>query len=425
VQDEFGRTNLVEYTFGNGRVVTGCQTFEYAYDVREDARIILGNMIPYVHDLTPSWVSVSPDEGVVPPGQTVELEVTFDATNLDGGVHGAVISVESNDPVTPVTSVSAELYVVTVTAIGTQLNPGTINEPGSNEWIEARIELPAQYEARDVVSSSVRCMETVPAAEDFVPEGSVLNVKFDRSAVQSLLPEQEEVELVIIGEIKDATWSDRTQWFIATASVQVIRPRLEAPNGGEILAGGSSFEITWNAPAGFPVHHVDLFYTLNEGVSSEWIPIALGLHGTSYVWRVPSLTSQTARARVRVVGPDGVDAVDSSDGVFAFGVPNTGAPVVALLPASYALRQNAPNPFRMATEIHFDLPQSAPAELRIFDVSGRLVRVLADGRSLPGGAHSVQWDGTDDAGHRMAAGVYFYQLQAGDFDDTRRMVKLR
>ncbi len=423
VQDDQGRTNLVEYAFGSGRVVTGGQTFEYGYANGESAGVILTNMIPYVHGLAPFWLHVSPDQGVVPAGQTVELEVTFDATNLDGGAYAAVISVDSNDPVTPVASVSAELYVVSVTAVNSAMNPGTINEPGSGEWIRAQIELPAEFDARNVILSSVSCMDTVPAVEDSAPSGSILKVKFDREAVQSLLPEQDQVEVVIMGEIKDTTWSNRTQWFLATPSVGVIRPTLVAPNGGEVLPGGSPFEITWGSPEGFPVDHADLFYAVDE--SSEWVPIALNVRGTSHVWRVPNVTSTTARARVVVVDAAGVYAVDTSDHVFELGVPTTGAPVVAALPASFALHQNAPNPFHSATEIRFDLPQSSDLALRIFDVSGRLVKVLADGHSMPGGAHAVPWDGTDGLGSRMAAGVYFYQLQAGDFHDTRRMIKLR
>jgi hypothetical protein len=107
--------------------------------------------------------------------------------------------------------------------------------------------------------------------------------------------------------------------------------------------------------------------------------------------------------------------------------PLTDAPVTDAsavpLPMSYALHQSAPNPFRTIATIHFDLPADSPVDLRLFEVSGRLVRVLAD-EGLPAGRHTVRWNGLDERGQRAAPGVYFYRLKAGEFAATRRIVRL-
>lgn len=89
-----------------------------------------------------------------------------------------------------------------------------------------------------------------------------------------------------------------------------------------------------------------------------------------------------------------------------------------------ALWQNAPNPFNPATTIRFRLSRDERARLSVFDIQGRLVRVLADGY-LPAGEHFVSWDGRDDGGRNLASGVYFYRLSAEDFSVGRRMVMLR
>lgn len=90
----------------------------------------------------------------------------------------------------------------------------------------------------------------------------------------------------------------------------------------------------------------------------------------------------------------------------------------------FSLGQCYPNPFNPATTIRFGLMEAGNVALRIYDVSGRLVRVLAEGRR-GAGRHSVTWDGTDGSGGAVSSGVYFYSLSAGPFKETRKMVMLR
>ena len=87
------------------------------------------------------------------------------------------------------------------------------------------------------------------------------------------------------------------------------------------------------------------------------------------------------------------------------------------------LEQNRPNPFRAGTDltsIHFKLSHTSPARVEIFDATGRKVRTLHEGTLTPG-AHTLVWNGLDDAGHEVGAGVYFYRLQAGAYEQSRRL----
>jgi hypothetical protein len=95
------------------------------------------------------------------------------------------------------------------------------------------------------------------------------------------------------------------------------------------------------------------------------------------------------------------------------------------MPKTYALYQNAPNPFNPVTTIRYDLPSASSVTLVIYDVSGRRVRALKRGDMEPAGRRSVVWDGTSDAGQRVASGVYFYRLEAGTYTHTRRMVLIQ
>jgi hypothetical protein len=94
------------------------------------------------------------------------------------------------------------------------------------------------------------------------------------------------------------------------------------------------------------------------------------------------------------------------------------------LPKVTALYQNAPNPFNPTTRIHFDLARDAHVELRIYNVSGRLVRTLVNG-PMEHLRHQVVWDGMDNSGVPVSSGIYFYRLEAAGFSDTRKMLVLR
>ena len=87
---------------------------------------------------------------------------------------------------------------------------------------------------------------------------------------------------------------------------------------------------------------------------------------------------------------------------------------------------NYPNPFRppTATTIAYELPAPAHVRLAVYDVSGRLVRVLQDGQ-VGSGKQAAAWDGTCEDGMRAASGVYFCRLEAGSQTETRRIVFIK
>ncbi|MFC1572962.1 FlgD immunoglobulin-like domain containing protein [Candidatus Eisenbacteria bacterium] len=87
------------------------------------------------------------------------------------------------------------------------------------------------------------------------------------------------------------------------------------------------------------------------------------------------------------------------------------------------LFQNQPNPFSPETRIEFDFPQAGPVELAIYSVNGRLIRKLLD-EERTAGSHSATWDGKDDAGKKVASGVYFYGLTAPGIKESRQMILL-
>ncbi len=88
------------------------------------------------------------------------------------------------------------------------------------------------------------------------------------------------------------------------------------------------------------------------------------------------------------------------------------------------LAQNYPNPFNPNTTIRYELPGDCHVRLAIYDVAGRLVRVLVD-EQRTGGVHDVMWSGTDSGGSAVASGIYFYRLDAAGTVITKKMALLR
>ena len=98
-------------------------------------------------------------------------------------------------------------------------------------------------------------------------------------------------------------------------------------------------------------------------------------------------------------------------------------------PTQDLLLQNYPNPFNPETWIPYQFLEDSPVSVSIYDTTGKLVRTLSLGFQSAGFYNSreraVYWDGRNGLGERVASGVYFYTLMAGEFTATRRMLILK
>ncbi len=99
--------------------------------------------------------------------------------------------------------------------------------------------------------------------------------------------------------------------------------------------------------------------------------------------------------------------------------------VTVPIPDQYALLNNYPNPFNPTTNIKFHLPEAQQIRLAVYDLNGSLVRTLTNDKLYPSGEHIVSWDATDNAGNRVATGIYLYRFQAGKFTKTGKMILVK
>jgi len=86
---------------------------------------------------------------------------------------------------------------------------------------------------------------------------------------------------------------------------------------------------------------------------------------------------------------------------------------------SYKMFNNYPNPFNPTTNIQYQVPEFSHVSLKIYDLLGREVADLVNEQQVAG-SYNVQFDGLD-----LASGIYFYQIKAGSFIDTKKMMLLK
>jgi hypothetical protein len=144
----------------------------------------------------------------------------------------------------------------------------------------------------------------------------------------------------------------------------------------------------------------------------------------------PLLVGQRLHGRWYVDDPAAVDGVATS-AAFSFQVfgPHAAglldvAPGAPAVPRALRLSPGRPTPFATRTLIAYDVYTAASVHLVVYDAQGRSVRTLVDGATLLPGSYRVSWDGRDDGGRPVAAGVYFYRLQGSGGGQTLRTVKL-
>jgi hypothetical protein len=167
------------------------------------------------------------------------------------------------------------------------------------------------------------------------------------------------------------------------------------------------------------VSWVSLEYT---NVSThDWLPMSFALE---------DYLELTSTMRLRFIASDlgggsyveaGVDELQ----LFGYQEPDATSLPEEALPERLTLMGAAPNPFNPATRIRFGLPAARETSLRVYDVSGRLVRTLLDERLLAAGYHSAEWDGRDDRGAPVGSGVYLYRLSVGEERLSAKMTLIK
>jgi len=97
---------------------------------------------------------------------------------------------------------------------------------------------------------------------------------------------------------------------------------------------------------------------------------------------------------------------------------------IKMMPGTYALGDNYPNPFNPETVVPFAIPETGDVRVAVYNLLGQEIAVLASGR-LEAGFHRVTWNGNDASGRAMSTGIYFVKMVANGFTDVNKVMLLK
>jgi len=195
-----------------------------------------------------------------------------------------------------------------------------------------------------------------------------------------------------------------------------------SPDGGEIIEGGEVYTITW-----FSNHLVpgmSLEFSTDAGENWNYIVESISTNQNSYDWNVPLINSENCLIRIG----DYPCAYDRSDSLFTITYP-VNVEKESDLPTEFSLSQNYPNPFNPTTKIKYAIPQDVRGKmqevsLKIYDVLGNEVATLVN-EEKPAGNYEVEFNAEATRRFALTSGIYFYQLSAGNFIETKKMLLLK
>ncbi|MCI0495690.1 T9SS type A sorting domain-containing protein, partial [candidate division KSB1 bacterium] len=146
------------------------------------------------------------------------------------------------------------------------------------------------------------------------------------------------------------------------------------------------------------------------------------------VWRSSTGEAfQLDNSQVQFFDPNSGDLIAAQNfeqygtAVAAINFTTTSVAEQQMMPQSYALHQNHPNPFNPTTRICYELPEATEVDVVIFDLQGNLVKRLFNGRQNAG-RYEMEWNGRNNQGIRVVSGIYFYRLTTEKFSATHKMI---
>ncbi|MEW6684893.1 MAG: FlgD immunoglobulin-like domain containing protein [Candidatus Edwardsbacteria bacterium] len=197
--------------------------------------------------------------------------------------------------------------------------------------------------------------------------------------------------------------------------------------------GPDTFDLDWFASGDaevdsyFVYRNPDTAATWNDKypfANTSWTRIGITDAVTLTFTDVPPLPASGYKYAVTAIvkTPDYEYESGAATG-YVVGVEELPKPV-AELPKSFFLAQTHPNPTSGKCNIEYALPNPCRVSLKVYNLAGQLVKTLVD-RHESAGYKTARWNGTDDKGARVSNGIYFYQLNAGNFSSTKRMMIVR
>jgi len=248
-----------------------------------------------------------------------------------------------------------------------------------------------------------------------------------------------------------ATFDAEGDKSAGTTSLSVTAGITADNSDGESRNLSAEFSATWDVPVAAELASFASQVTVDENVLLQW---SVASQSNNLGWEVYRSTDNRIFTKVsELIAGDGTSDEFSSYSYVDSNLPladalyyylgqvdldgaTTRSQVIEVLlsptavsqqalPIVNALRQNFPNPFNPETTISYDLSTESIVTLTIYDLGGQVIRTLVSDQAMPAGHYNTIWDGRDEGSVKVASGVYFYQLRAGDFIAKKKMTLLQ
>ena len=215
-----------------------------------------------------------------------------------------------------------------------------------------------------------------------------------------------------ITDIEEQELSDESNsvFSIYRSSITVTNPK-----GGENWVGGTTQEIKWTSEYAV---NVKIEYSADDGANWKVIINSITSGIGKYLWIVPDTAS--AVCKVRITDVDNPQVTGENDNPFSI-EPATDVETEndMSVPKKFMLYQSYPNPFNPTATISYSVPKTCFVTIKVFDVLGNEITTLVNGEKLRGN-YKVTFNGSN-----VTSGVYFYQIQAGEFSQTKKSILSR
>lgn len=222
-------------------------------------------------------------------------------------------------------------------------------------------------------------------------------------------------------------------WGLVNAYQAVLYPGIAFSNLPFVFVNNNqSLEVSIKIASKFGVNpnQIFLIYDKSNANFNNELTMSQGPEPNQYTATISDFTiGEVIRLFFKAADSTGTVAFhpfNAPDSFFT--VSDTGVlvePEIPAIPETFSLAQNYPNPFNPSTTIEYDLPVSSQVSLTIYNLLGQKIRTLVNQVTKPAGRHREIWDGRNDTGRWVAAGLYFYRLKTNKFSQVKKMVLVR
>jgi len=377
------------------------------------------------------WLTLSTDTLTIQPGSSADVTVTVNAADLGFGTYSENISITSNDtanslivvPVTMTVDNSAPFVFQPMEDVAVDEDADTLS-----------LSINGVFDDADIINGDTLTLTAISLNTDLITIGSdtnevpymifVSNANGETDVVVTAtdlagLSVNDTVH-VTVNAVNDAPSS-----FALQSVTSLIMSSSELSTGTISFSWGESSDVDGDTV----MYHFT--GTLSVGTHSEQYDTTVTDTNYSLISYQSlydlmfSLNTMTAAVEWDVSADDGQVIVASSNGPLTLTIDGSSLGIEdEAIPDVFALHQNYPNPFNPVTTLHYDLPENSFVNITIYDMLGRQIRTLVNQRQ-EAGFKTAQWNATNNSGKPMSAGVYLYQIQAGEFVQTKKMVLLK